>query len=194
MFDAFKFNVCEMWSCPCGMFLKYNLSLQTISQSKLKSFSVGMMNAGLKKPSKSKQDVEEKKKVWVLLYLSFWYLLFCNWRSSYHDLSIRLSLYGFPKLKHERIIHLIEWLMSSSRLFMQPFLGLTLSQSRSYYYPFPPYGTLDSDSLFYSSENLPLEAAFRKGDLKAKHPIPYTLSVEIVIPTSSIWEELIRYM
>lgn len=159
------------------MFLKYNLSLQTISQSKLKSFSVGMMNAGLKKPSKSKQDVEEKKKVRVLLYLSFWYLLFCNWRSSYHDLSIRLSLYGFPKLKHE---------MSSSRLFMQPFLGLTLSQSRSYYYPFPPYGTLDSDSLFYSSGNLPLEAAFRKGDLKAKHPIPYTLSVEIVIPTSSI--------
>ena len=39
------------------------LFLQTISQSKLKSFSVGMMNAGLKKPAKSKQDVEEKKKV-----------------------------------------------------------------------------------------------------------------------------------
>ncbi|XP_073256675.1 U2 snRNP-associated SURP motif-containing protein-like [Porites lutea] len=37
-------------------------SMKTISQSKLKSFSVGMMNAGLKKPSKSKQDVEEKKK------------------------------------------------------------------------------------------------------------------------------------
>ena len=47
------------------MFLKYSLSLQTISQNKLKSFSVGMMNAGLKKPSKSKQDVEEKKKVRV---------------------------------------------------------------------------------------------------------------------------------
>lgn len=37
--------------------------LQTISQSKLKSFSIGMMNAGLKKPAKSKQDAEEKKKV-----------------------------------------------------------------------------------------------------------------------------------
>ncbi|XP_015749110.1 PREDICTED: U2 snRNP-associated SURP motif-containing protein-like [Acropora digitifera] len=37
-------------------------SMKTISQSKLKSFSVGMMNAGLKKPAKSKQDVEEKKK------------------------------------------------------------------------------------------------------------------------------------
>ncbi|XP_068686027.1 U2 snRNP-associated SURP motif-containing protein-like [Montipora foliosa] len=37
-------------------------SMKTISQSKLKSFSVGMMNAGLKKSAKSKQDVEEKKK------------------------------------------------------------------------------------------------------------------------------------
>lgn len=37
--------------------------LQTISQSKLKSFSIGMMNAGLKKPVKSKQEAEEKKKV-----------------------------------------------------------------------------------------------------------------------------------
>lgn len=39
--------------------------MQTISQSKLKSFSIGMMNAGLKKPAKSKQDAEEKKKVSV---------------------------------------------------------------------------------------------------------------------------------
>ncbi|XP_020630780.1 U2 snRNP-associated SURP motif-containing protein-like [Orbicella faveolata] len=37
-------------------------SMKTISQSKLKSFSIGMMNAGLKKPVKSKQDAEEKKK------------------------------------------------------------------------------------------------------------------------------------
>lgn len=39
------------------------LTMQTISESKLKSFSIGMMNVGLKKPAKSKQDVEEKKKV-----------------------------------------------------------------------------------------------------------------------------------
>ncbi|KAJ7390317.1 U2 snRNP-associated SURP domain-containing protein [Desmophyllum pertusum] len=37
-------------------------SMKTISQSKLKSFSIGMMNAGLKKPSKSKHESDEKKK------------------------------------------------------------------------------------------------------------------------------------
>ena len=38
-------------------------SLQTISENKLKAFSVGLMNAGLKKTSKVKQDLEIKKKV-----------------------------------------------------------------------------------------------------------------------------------
>ena len=37
--------------------------LQSISENKLKAFSVGMMNATLKKSSKVKQDIEEKKKV-----------------------------------------------------------------------------------------------------------------------------------
>ncbi|CAH3149384.1 unnamed protein product [Pocillopora meandrina] len=37
-------------------------SMKTISESKLKSFSVGMMNAGLKKPARSKLDSDEKKK------------------------------------------------------------------------------------------------------------------------------------
>ena len=43
--------------------LQWMYSLQTISESKLKSFSVGMMNAGLKKPARLKLDSDEKKKV-----------------------------------------------------------------------------------------------------------------------------------
>ncbi|KAJ7369313.1 hypothetical protein OS493_039851, partial [Desmophyllum pertusum] len=46
----------------------HHLFMQTISQSKLKSFSIGMMNAGLKKPSKSKHESDEKKKVVKPLY------------------------------------------------------------------------------------------------------------------------------